>query len=114
MFNNYLKIAIRTLVRYKAYTFINIFGLAIGISCCLLIVLFVQNEFRYDRFHKNLDDIYRVALYTPLMSGEIIARTFAPLGLGPTMTEYFPDIISVVRFKKDIPVLVRVHTQGFL
>lgn len=113
MFNNYLKIAIRTLVRYKAYTFINIFGLAIGISCCLLIVLFVQNEFRYDRFHKNLDDIYRVALYTPLMSGEIIARTFAPLGLGPTMTEYFPDIISVVRFKKDIPVLVRVHTQGF-
>ncbi len=113
MFNNYLKIAIRTLVRYKAYTFINIFGLAVGVACCLLILLLVQNEFRYDRFHKNFDDIYRVALYTPSMSGEIIARTLAPHGLGPTMTEYFPEIISVVRFKKDIPVLVRVHTKGF-
>ena len=61
MFRNYLTIAIRNLLRQKLYSAINIFGLALGMACCILILLFVQDELSYDRYHKNADRIYRVA-----------------------------------------------------
>jgi putative ABC transport system permease protein len=60
MFRNYLKIAFRYLLRNKGYTTINILGLAIGIACCVLIMLFVRTEFSYDRFHSKADRIYRL------------------------------------------------------
>ena len=53
MLKNYLKIALRNLLRHKAYSFINIAGLAVGVTCCLLILLFVQDELSYDRYHEN-------------------------------------------------------------
>jgi len=55
MFENYLKVAVRNLLRYKTYSFINISGLALGITCCLLILLYVQDELSYDRYHENSD-----------------------------------------------------------
>jgi putative ABC transport system permease protein len=61
MFKNYLKIAYRNLIRYKGYSLINISGLAIGIACCIVILLWVQHELSYDRFHENADQIYRAA-----------------------------------------------------
>jgi putative ABC transport system permease protein len=60
MLKNYIKIAFRNLIRYRAYTFINIFGLAIGIICCLLILVYVQDELSYDRYHEKADQIYRI------------------------------------------------------
>jgi len=60
MGKNYLKIAIRNLQRHKSYTFINVTGLAVGMACCLLILLFVRDELSYDRFHENADRIYRI------------------------------------------------------
>ena len=62
MFKNNLKIAIRNLFRQKAYAFINIMGLAVGIASCLLIVLFVRNEFSYDKFFSGHERIYRMSL----------------------------------------------------
>jgi putative ABC transport system permease protein len=62
MLKNYFKIAIRSLVKQKVYSFINILGLTVGIASCLLIVLFVTNEFSYDNFHPNAERIYRVTL----------------------------------------------------
>jgi len=59
MLRNYLTIALRTLRKHKGYSFINIFGLAIGVTCFTLIVLYVQDERSYDRFHTNADRIYR-------------------------------------------------------
>ena len=53
MLKNYLKIAIRVIKKHKGYSFINITGLAVGIACCVLILLWVQDELRFDRFHKN-------------------------------------------------------------
>jgi putative ABC transport system permease protein len=55
---NYFKIAIRNILRHKVYSFINIMGLAVGMACCILILLWVQDEMSYDRFHENADDIY--------------------------------------------------------
>lgn len=60
MIKNYLLLALRNLKKQKTFTFINIAGLSVGITCCLMIFLFVQNEFSYDNFHKQSDDIYRV------------------------------------------------------
>lgn len=60
MFRNYLKIALRNLWKNKTYSFINIFGLTLGLSCFLLIALYVFDEMTYDRFHRNANRIYRV------------------------------------------------------
>ncbi|TFG78471.1 MAG: hypothetical protein E4H23_07780 [Chrysiogenales bacterium] len=60
MLKSYLKIAWRNIVRHKGYSFINIFGLAVGIACCLLIAIWVQNELGFDRFNEKADRIHRV------------------------------------------------------
>ncbi|HRJ31860.1 MAG TPA: ABC transporter permease [Cyclobacteriaceae bacterium] len=62
MFRNNLKIAIRNLLRQKIYSFINVMGLAVGVASCLLIVLFIRNEFSYDKFFQDQDRIYRMVL----------------------------------------------------
>lgn len=62
MIRNYFKVALRSLARQKVYSFINILGLSVGLAACLLIVLFVTDEFSYDRFHEKGDRIYKVAL----------------------------------------------------
>jgi putative ABC transport system permease protein len=59
MIRNYLKVAMRYLLRNKGYTAINILGLAIGITCCILIMMFVRSEFSYDKFHSKSERIYR-------------------------------------------------------
>ncbi|MGH7598069.1 MAG: ABC transporter permease, partial [bacterium] len=60
MLKNYLKIALRHLQRQKVYSFINLAGLAIGMACAILILLWVQDELSFDRFHNNAKNIYRV------------------------------------------------------
>ena len=60
MLSNYLKVAWRNIVRKKGFSFINITGLAIGMTVCLLILLFVQYELSYDTYHKNAEDLYRL------------------------------------------------------
>ncbi len=60
MFRNYFKISIRSLYKQKLYSLINIGGLAVGLTCFILIFLFVQHELSYDRFYTNADRIYRI------------------------------------------------------
>ena len=60
MIKNYFKIAWRNLVKNKVFSFINIFGLTIGITVCMMIFLFIMNEFSFDTFHAKKKDIYRV------------------------------------------------------
>ena len=60
MFNNYLKIAVRHLLKYKTYSVINILGLALGLCASILILLFVRDELSYDAFHEKAGRIYRV------------------------------------------------------
>src|SRR6266498_3006693 len=60
MFKNYFKIALRNLARNKIYSFINIAGLSIGLACAMLIILYVKDEVSYDRFHSNVNNIYRI------------------------------------------------------
>ena len=60
MFKNYFKIAIRNLTRYKFISGINLFGLTIGLTCCLLILTYIINELSFDKYHPNAKNVYRV------------------------------------------------------
>ena len=60
MLQNYIKIALRTMLRNKSYSIINILGLSIGVACCLLLSLYIQDEWSYDKHHNNLSSLYRI------------------------------------------------------
>jgi putative ABC transport system permease protein len=62
MIKNYLKMGLRRFNRHRGYTFINMFGLTVGIACCLVIFLYVSDETSYDKYHNDLDRIYRVGV----------------------------------------------------
>ena len=97
MFKNYLKVALRVIKRHKAFSFINIAGLAIGMACCILIFLWVQDELRFDQFHENGDNLYIVGTRMRLGSRMAIT-TGTPPALGPALKEEYPEIINSVRF----------------
>ncbi|MEZ4885289.1 MAG: ABC transporter permease [Chitinophagales bacterium] len=96
MFRNYFKVAMRNLLRNKTYSLINILGLAIGIACCVLILLFVTDELSYDRFHKNADNIYRTAIDAEMM-GQQLQAPVSPNPLGKAILDEFPEVINTTR-----------------
>lgn len=96
MFKNYFKVTIRTLIRQKGYSVINITGLAIGIASFLLIMLFVHNELTYDQFNENFDNIHRVNLKYYMGSNQF-DMALGPVPLAWTMKSDFPEVEEVVR-----------------
>jgi len=88
MFKNYLKIALRSILRHKAYSFINIAGLAIGMASSILILLWVQNELSYDRWHKHAGQIYRI---------NSSAGDFRTAVAAPGMTQGFQSVMPVIK-----------------
>jgi ABC-type antimicrobial peptide transport system permease subunit len=96
MLRNYLKIALRNVRRHKGYSFINIAGLAIGMACCILILLWVQDELSYDRFHENAGDIYRV-IQDIKFADHDTTWAIAQGPLGPSLEADFPEIINATR-----------------
>ena len=93
MFGNYLKVASRNLFRHKGYSFINIVGLAIGMTCTVLILLWVQDELSFDRFHKNADRIFRVNK-TYRMGSQINSNESTPYPLADAAKTGFPEIAN--------------------
>ncbi|MBT5421170.1 MAG: ABC transporter permease, partial [Candidatus Cloacimonetes bacterium] len=98
MFKNFIKVAIRNLKNRKFYSMINIIGLAIGLTCTILIALFVQNELSYDKHHKNYKKIYRLESEFHIQESEDrFAATALPLGPALKL-EYPQDIAEFCRF----------------
>ena len=93
MFRNYLKTAFRNLKKYKGYSFINIAGLAIGMACCILILLWVQDEVSYDRFHVNGERICRVIQREHTQKKKAIT----PAPYGPALKTDFAEIVEYAR-----------------
>ncbi len=92
MFKNYIKIAWRNLIKNKGYSMINISGLAVGVSCFILIALYVKNEFSYDRFHSNADSIYRVWQYENYGPKEDFLNTTTPVSMMNVLKSNYPEI----------------------
>ncbi|WP_375436978.1 ABC transporter permease [uncultured Hymenobacter sp.] len=96
MFKNYLLVAYRNLIRHKGFSFINIAGLALGLTACLLIGLFVADELQYDRFLPDGSRIYRVG--TQMMKGDASERTpMSPPMFAPTLQQELPEVEKAVR-----------------
>ncbi|MDF9797427.1 putative ABC transport system permease protein [Catalinimonas alkaloidigena] len=107
MWKNYLNIALRNLWKYKQVTFINLFGLTIGITAFLLIFLFVQYELSFDAYHDKSDRIYRVSrewLNQDMESSLHLGHVAPPFG--PLLENDFPGIVEeAVRFLEDNPII---------
>lgn len=100
MLKNYFTVALRNLLKHKGYTFINIAGLAAGMACCYLILLYVRHELSYDRFHAKVDRIYRV-LVTMERDGKIsdpLTVTAAPIA--PALQQEYPEVAQAVRLRQ--------------
>lgn len=96
MFKNYLRIAFRNFRSQRFYSFINILGLSIGITACILVLLYVKHEFSYDTYHKNASQIYRIGFsYTQEGVTNYCAQT--PAKLGPALKEIYPEIKKLTR-----------------
>ncbi|MDX1939693.1 MAG: ABC transporter permease, partial [Saprospiraceae bacterium] len=89
MLKNYFKIALRNLLKNKIFSLINIFGLSIGMACCMTILLWVKQELSYDKHHVNNENIYRVGT-TFVKNGEESKGAGTPAPLGPNMLLEFP------------------------
>ena len=108
MFKNYIKVALRSLIRHKGYSFINIAGLAVGIASFILIGLYVQYELDYDKFNENYERIYRVEQLKDY-SGQKMMAGVTDVPLGPALIRDFPEITSAVRLR---PTGVLISRDG--
>lgn len=97
MQRNYFKIAWRNLWKNKKFSFINIFGLATGMACSLLIFLFVKDELSYDRFNENAGNIYRVVKDFVNDDGSRLPDATTPPALAPAMQKDIPEVSTVTR-----------------
>ena len=101
MIKHYFKIALRNLGRQKVLSFINISGLSIGLACFSLFLLYAVNEFSFDRFHKNADNVYRVYRHIVAMNGEEASSDPSlPSPLGPAMKADIPEVAEFVRYRE--------------
>src|SRR5258705_13570885 len=107
MVRNYLKVAFRCLSIHKGYSFINILGLAVGITCCILIMLFVRSEFTYDRFYSKADRLYRVWQHEKY-EGEDFINSVTPLPMAAAIQHSYPEVEATCRVYAFNP-MVKVH-----
>ncbi|MBP1651465.1 MAG: transporter permease [Bacteroidetes bacterium] len=121
MLKNHLKIAWRSLQRKKAYSAINIIGLAVGITCCIMIALYVSDELSYDKYNVHYNEIYRVLHAYRNVKDHDITKAPAPAEyqvwgnapVAPALQEYFPEIKKVTRFTSPNTLLLEHNGVRF-
>lgn len=112
MFFNNIKIALRNLLKFKSFSLINIFGLAIGIASCVLIMLFVADELSYDKFYKNSDRIYRI--HTEVKLGDNESKmAVSPAILAHAMVNEIPEVEKAVRLRWQRAPVFRYEDKVF-
>ncbi|MFC1556164.1 ABC transporter permease, partial [candidate division KSB1 bacterium] len=95
MLKNYLKITLRNVKKHKTYSMINIFGLAFGLACCILILFWVNDELSYDSFHDNVDRIFRVV--SERKTNRTYISPVTPGSLAPALKQDFPEVENSAR-----------------
>ncbi len=118
MFKNYFKTAIRNLTRNKVYSFINIVGLSLGLACSMLIILYVKDEVSYDRFHGEVNRIYRITSHSfDKKESKVNWNSNTGYLQGPRFAAHVPGIQSFVRLsgeQRDIQKGTEVSSHGML
>jgi putative ABC transport system permease protein len=113
MFRNYIKTAIRNMRKFKGYTFINIAGLAIGIACCILILLWVRDELSFDGFHEKADRLYRVVEQQYYAGGELFPVAVTPAPLAAALKDEIPEFVNAARITLSPRLLIRYGERMF-
>ena len=111
MFRNYLKIAVRSLLKHKLYASINVFGLALGMACSLLIGLWVKDELSYDRFLPDADHIHFVRI-SSLYQGETFTGFQTPAPLQEAIAKDIPEVAAVTKIDYGPELLIKVGTKA--
>ena len=111
MLKNYLVITLRSVKRNKGFSFINITGLAVGMAACLLILLWVRDELGFNRFHKNIDNLYLTVSERVNYRGEFFNST--PVPLAEPLRNDYPEISKVVRLQFRNGVIARHEDKIF-
>ncbi|MCJ7715166.1 MAG: ABC transporter permease, partial [Anaerolineales bacterium] len=114
MIRNYILIALRNIFRQKGYSLINISGLAIGIVSCLFIVIYIVDEFSYDRFHANGDRIYRLFFDYTSPNGETFSHAIGPYRLADELGSRYPEIEEAARLSYPSPLTFRYEEIEFM
>ena len=96
MFKNYLKIAWRNLLKNKVSTSVNLVCLAVGLTCCMLIAIYIRDELSFNRFNSNYNNIYRID-WTSNRTGEIVRSAITPISLAHAVETEVPQVKKVVR-----------------
>ncbi len=110
MFKNHLLVASRNLSKHRLYGFINIFGLALGMACCLLLLLFVRDEVRFDRFHANAERTYRIIQ----QNADLPAGVSPEPPLAPALLAAYPEVEHATRlFRYWFTPLLSREDMGF-
>jgi putative ABC transport system permease protein len=116
MFQNYLRIAMRNLLRNKLFSAINIFGLAIGLTCCMLLLLYIRSELVFDKHHEHTSDLYFLKSSGILSSGGD-KRNFVTISApyAPALKAAFPEVVEATRIWENVvdsKTLLQVREQG--
>jgi putative ABC transport system permease protein len=112
MFKNYFKIAIRNLKRNKVFSIINISGLGIGLTCCMLILLYTKDEISFDRFHEKRDKIYQLVCDRVEKNGIDTKSAIAAMVQGPAFKQAIPEIQGFTRVNHK-QIVVKKDNQTF-
>jgi putative ABC transport system permease protein len=114
MIRNYLKVAIRNLLKYRGYTFINILGLAVGIAASVLIFLYVTHEMSYDTFHEKADRAYRITADWSNQGDSRIHQLGTPFILAQTIRDKYPQVEAITQLSGPLgDVIIRYRDTAF-
>ncbi|HFA48307.1 MAG TPA: FtsX-like permease family protein [Bacteroidetes bacterium] len=113
MLINYLKISFRNLWKNRAYTFINLSGMAVGMACCFMLLIYIFHEMDYDSYHPNVDRLYRINYHASFGGTERVLGQI-PAPIAPLMRQDFPQIEQIARmYNRSISVRAVGSEQNF-
>src|SRR5579859_1708276 len=110
MIKNYFKVAWRNLKKNSLYSLINIGGLAIGMTVSFMLLIYVYNEFSFDKFNTNTDRLFRVLRNQP-SNGELMTNGATPIPLAPAMLKDYPEIEKVARTNWPYDILMNYQSK---
>ena len=112
MLKNYFKIAWRNLAKRKIFSFINIFGLSIGLTCCLLISAYIYSELSYDTYPKEADNIYRIDLHVA-SNGSTSDYPLTDMSVGEGIKNNLPGVKASTRLVRSGGMFVKYNNKQF-
>src|ERR1700759_2867511 len=112
MIRNYIKTAWRSLKGNKVFSFINVFGLAVGLTCCMFIGAYLYNELTYDTYSVNAKQLYRVGVRT-ISNGGGTEFPSVDIAVAQGIKNAFPEVLAYTRISNEHPLFIKYEGKQF-